>query len=694
MIISPPFLPTGQTQTSDEAWVNANMPDAPPQNTPGPAGSYPLGYNLAWHNGMHIDAQALARFNNGQVPPARAVADGKVIFAQPPSAMSSNPKHPQNYNPWDDSETPTPRWTDNGIVVIEHTTAIGAHGNSPTELGNTPTVLVYYSVYMHLAALGQTTATGKGAGAHPWQAGDAIWRKDEVGTPGQIYGASGQIHFEICMNEENVKVLLGRKPAWIEPGAIPAPTQDGRTDSVYGSTYFYVDDQTPASITQPTVHTRQRSNTVVGSKLWVRMTYHKGGCRYDTFDAQGRLLGGRDDTDIALEYNLQGLAESCHKSLSGPDRAASSPSGWYELLRFGRNIGYGANAADKDRLPANASHWRCIKSASGHDLWVDLNAEQVRKFSDADFLPAMGWNCIVDDSNERDQRCDSNALKNLISDTSLGNAHRLEPRELEKRLSDPQIRKILSKILTDFPCEWDRSTASERYAFIREAEPFRKSATAWPRLQAHMESMTFEQLPTNLLKATWHIHPRQFVSHLRKCVWLSAHEFAQCIPRKSLAGPVSWNTAIARAERYSVDYNRFIRKFSGNSIQRYLHNIAQSLTETGLFRTLTEDGRGVGKAYGAHYGRGFHQLTWAGNFKSFGEFSGLADHHGQYTDGRITTTSVHPIDSGTGTMKWAPRYDPAVVELSMPLGAPPAATTGSASTSNAQQISIDYATLG
>lgn len=59
------------------------------------------------------------------------------------------------------------------------------------------------------------------------------------------------------------------------------------------------------------------------------------------------------------------------------------------MLRFGRVIG-------PDALnPANVLHWRRIHHPGGTG-WVNLNAANVTKFSDADFPHWMGWS-LVDD---------------------------------------------------------------------------------------------------------------------------------------------------------------------------------------------------------------------------------------------------------------------------------------------------------
>lgn len=234
---------------------------------------------------------------------------------------------------------------------------------------------------------------------------------------------------------------------------------------------------------------------------------------------------------------------------------------------------------------------------------------------------------------------------------------------LAARLGDAKVRGKLRRAICKFPTEWDKSTIIQRYQWLKADEEFKvEEGKAWDEFKAHAESISFDGLPQEYKDATWHVHPRTFISHMRQCGWLSPKEFAQCIPRSSLSGVVSWETALARAITHSIPYNKFVRVFCSGNMNRYLHNIAQSLIETGLFRTLTEDGRGAGKVYGAFYGRGYHQLTWAGNFKGFGEFKGFSNISGLYADSRITAVSMHSVDSGGQLIRWSPRYDPSVVE--------------------------------
>ncbi|MCY1301608.1 hypothetical protein D9M70_512300 [compost metagenome] len=94
-------------------------------------------------------------------------------------------------------------------------------------------------------------------------------------------------------------------------------------------------------------------------------------------------------------------------------------------------------------------------------------------------------------------------------------------------------------------------------------------------------------------------------------------------------------------------------------------SLAQIHIETGLLRTTSEDGRGAGKLYGPFYGRGYHQLTWAGNYRKYGEFKGLpAQIQPSYYDPRITANSSHARDSNGELLRWAPCYDPEIVAQS------------------------------
>ena len=536
----------------------------------------------------------------GIAAPARAIADGTVIFASPPKAANTNVDDAQNYNPFDRQGVKSAAWTDNGCVIIEHRSTIGAEGATETEV-------VFYSLTMHLSALGRITPAGQTT-ARVLQAGDAIWRKDEVGTPGAVYGHTGQIHFEVCLDAANLQRLIGRAPNWVEPAitpaTLPAPTQDGRTDSVFGSLYFYLPASTPTrgGTTLPTEHVRGAAApgaTTLDTPVWVKMTYHLGACTFESYDERGGRITGAQ-TEAEAEYELYQEATDRHEALAAADQATGSPSGWYELLRFGRNIGRGAAEADKDPLPANAAHWRRIPGPTGAATWADLNAPGSFKFSDADFLPVMGWNCVDDDTSPNDQRCDSEHLKVLIRDPDPSNASRMEADELASRLGDEDVQTKLRKVFCKFPSEWDKGTITARYGFVQELQPFKDAPDAWPRLEAHLKGISFDALPAAYLAADWRGHPREVVERLRACGWLGKDEFSQ----------VYESTPEQLREQYRLALNQVARKYSysGNPL-RLSHFLGQGAVESTSLRAMQEASM-VGRIAGQDFfGRAFNPAS-------------------------------------------------------------------------------------
>lgn len=613
MIISPPFLPPRGATQPDQQWLDVAMP-APTSrlsDTGAPEGSFPLSHSLSWHNGMHLQAPQ----GNGSDLPVRAIADGTVIFASKPTTSNTNVDDPQNYNPFDRPGVKTAAWTDNGCIIIEHRTTIGATGTTETEV-------VFYSLYMHLSALGKTTPEGQTT-KRAWQAGDSIWRKDEVGTPGSIYGHGGQIHFEVCLDAANLQHLIGRAPSWTAPTSRPAPTADGRTDSIFGSLYFYLPTNTAIDegATRPAAGIRQSSTTTLGSPLWVKMSYAQGACQFESYNERGDLIGS---TALAadVEYNLYQDATERHNTLTTAQQATSSPSGWYELLRFGRNIGRGTAATDKDPLPADAAHWRRIVGPAGNQLWADLNAQGSFKFSDADFLAIMGWNCIDDDTSPNDQRCDSDHIKNLICDPDPSNAVRMETSELSKWLGNADVQKKLKRTICKFPSEWDKTSIASRYAFVMEYDSFKQIPEAWTTLEAHLNAISFDGLPANYLAANWHMHPKEFLQCMRQSFWLSRRELLQLVPSYVIRKPGSHNSpsqghweapAIQPSDIFMATHrialNKALRKFCINSPRRVSSFIGNSVQETAWFRSLKESNGNQPDLHTGWYGRGFLQLT-------------------------------------------------------------------------------------
>lgn len=607
MIISPPFL-SSSPSANDAPGTDPDVkePSSQLMATQAPEGAFPLSYGLCWHNGVHLVGTPA----NGECP-VRAISDGEVIFVGKPVAENNNSAHPQNLNPFSSG----PSWTDNGCVILKHATEIGARGETPTKI-------VFYSAYMHLSRLARITPPGGGA-PRLIKLGDTLWRKDEVGQAGKIYGHGNQCHLEICFDDDNIKALIGREPAWVDPANIPAPTEDGRVDAVFGAMWFYLKANTPTvpGNIKPSGNLRGSGQGQLNAPLWVKMTYERGDCKLESYDNTGRLLG--QQSDPGFEYNLYKEACDRHNSLPQSEKSLSSPSGWYELLRFGRNLGRGPAVSEKDPLPSNAAHWRKIVGPTGQVVWADLNAEGSYKFSDADFLPIAGWNFVNDDETPSDQRCDSNRLKELIADPNKSNPTRLEPKELAKRLGNVEVKAKLRRVVSSFPTEFDQETIAGRYDFVKELDAFKQAPTAWDDVQVpHIKALSFQELDKGYLKAKWNFHPIEFIRVMRKCGWLSKRELAQLIPANVIRKPGGHNSAsqgvwespnLLPAQaliRNSWFYlNNALMKFGINTTARQACFFGNATQETAWFSTFQEGNGNSPNLHNGWYGRGFLQLT-------------------------------------------------------------------------------------
>ena len=686
MIISSPFIlqsdqvsTKGNTSTTCKPTDNTTVETAMSPTacivvggTGAEDGTFPVVNHLIWHNGVHLQAIDVGT----HVLPIHAIADGQVVFLHRPSKLTDDKEHGQRHSGG---------WTDNGCVILKHTTEIGAAGDQPVSI-------IYYSVYMHLSFVNDEIASGKN-----------IYRKGVLGKTGQIYGHAKQLHFEICCDTDNLKKIIGREPGWQDPEAIP--TRDGRTDCIFGNLYIYLPATTPISDKAPTEHLRTDTGTTLGTAQWIKLDYGDDGktpgtCALTSYSTTAQVGATRNDIDA--EYNLYKEATDRHNRLvKAHPTVKSSPSGWYELLRFGRNIGQSATV--KDPLPDNAAHWRRIKTLDGQDVWADLNAPGTYKFSDADFLPQFGWNCYDDDTNPKDQRCDSARLKALLreeGDQADPDRHE-DDVKLSKRLADKNVRQALRKAICKFPTEWDKPSIIERTSWLKEVPYGAKDRPdKWARFERHLRAVTFDGLPQEYKDAQWHFHPTEFVKHFRKCGWLSLEELAQTYPRyphyepnkektitdvlKSKIFTVSKEMARARFKKYQIELNRCLRKYCINTPLRISHFLSQCMTETAQWRDLPRrpimhewgfgqfnEGNKNTKHYAAFYGRGIMQLTWASNYREYGKFKSLPSHHGAYVERlmsipRIDKQSMHVISKpkrkeAPQMMVWFPRYDPDII---------------------------------
>jgi predicted chitinase len=663
MLISPPFLPAREPNQSDDDWLTAAMRCGMPGD-----GAFPVSFQLGWHGGVHLTAP----MNGAAAEHVRAIADGTVVYVRAPAPRVDDPHHAQNYR----------GWTDNGCVVLRHETAIGTGANAEN--------VVFLSLYMHLSHLSPSLVAGR-----------RVYRKDDLGQAGQIYGATQRkIHFEIVCDDANLRKLAGRSAAALDQ------SRDGRSDAWFGALYFALPEGTQVFDVQPmpqrvAAH-RQPPRAgahgplpapvalspahVTDRQLIVEMRYGEGEGQLDRRGDLTITTRETSGTPIAAplreedaEYRLFESASTIASAFAAA--AAPAQTTVFELLRFGRRI----NETNEAAMPATLPHWRRI-SYPGGTGWVNLGAAAIRKFSDADLPDWCGWS-LIDDAADGDSRCDSATVRGWL-DTDGDGAVTLA--EARAAMNDAVVAAKLAKSVCKFPSEWDAATIDARWSWLKSATPENPEPLTdddFAELKAHITAFCIDD--ASLHAAQWHWHPREFMRHFRRCSWLSVDELAQMLPRRSgpagaQAAPIPWATARSRMDTYAVELNLAMRKFGIVSRTRQVHFLAQTYIETALWRTMEELGRAhqqrnrrtglmywpapAMQYYQAFFGRGAMQLTWAGNYDGYGiyrAFPSVAANH-RYVDDRITHTSTHywadPRDRNGRVIHaprpWFPRFDP------------------------------------
>lgn len=564
MIISPPFLSRTDTAVYDEQCVRSVM-----SGGIWGSGGFPLGQAMVWHGGAHITAP-----NANE--PVRAIADGIVIFRREGGTAEYDGQ---------------PHST--GCVVIRHTTEIGA---DPGTNGATAVEVTYYSIYQHLRKLDAALPA----------LNQPIYRKDKLGLAGDIHGQPNRIHLEIIAGDADTQKLVGRKTA-----ELPL-NKDGRSNTVYGQLYVLLPAKSACHATQPgNAPLPAPSGDSGNTDLIIGIQYEQGHATLTTYQLTGEIVGSAPvETDA--EYQLYAEANKRHSALSPNERANSSPSGWYELLRFGRNLG-------PDPLPAHAAHWRKVV-LPGHPqgAWVNLNAAGTYKFSDADFPHWIGWKLIDDDTEDNNSQCNSALIDAMLSPAAQPKAAPAGPPSLigpstpppqapetaqttpEQRaanrlqnLCKPDVQEKLAKTICKFPTEWAKNELRSRWAWIKAKGnpymPFPLDDEEFEKVVTFGEKLCFwEELPQEdkdrLTFTHWHFHPREFIAHFRKCGWLSTNELRNVLGAAPTRGR-------ERAGGLKNPLNEMLRRYGINrNPLRSSHFLAQVGHETGWWQYREELG--------------------------------------------------------------------------------------------------------
>ncbi len=571
MLISPPFLLAHNANETDSDWIDRCMDGGDPGN-----GAFPVSFNLGWHGGMHLTAP----MNGNQSEPVRAIADGEVVFLRQPTAQPAGtlpPAHPQAYN----------GWTDNGVIVIRHSTEIGEGANA---------AVTFFSITMHLSEIDPAIRQGR-----------AVYRKARLGVAGQIYGdLQRKIHFEIVCDEANLTRLVGRAA-----GDLPL-NADGRTDAVYGEMYFHLPAGTELFGQQPMANNAEAMQLVqpprargapetpapralplqavhtTAEALLVGLRHaggegadgNRGDAYLTTYRLDGTALGQALEENDA-EYNLYSSATAISEAYPAAGRPA--PSAVYELLRFGRVIG-------PDALnPVTVPHWRQVRYPGGQG-WVNLNADGVHKFSDADVPHWKQWR-LIDDAVGQDSRCDSAEIRGWVDTNGDG---QISPSEATTRLGQASLAPKLARAICKFPTEWDAATIDARWSWLKTSTPENPQPLSdedFELLRAHITALAFWPGGMGINAHHWHWQPREFVRQFRKCGWLSAGELERIYANTQypVAALAQLNTTPAGVrETYRIHVNRITSKYFVGSPKRRIHFFAQGAVESMCLALMIE----------------------------------------------------------------------------------------------------------
>ncbi|WP_434212457.1 M23 family metallopeptidase [[Pseudomonas] boreopolis] len=574
MIISYPILPANATTQNEQ-----DKSDALLQLTQQSRGLYPVTTGNRWHGGIHLSPGN---------EPIRAIADGVIV------AYRLAP---------DTKDYPGQGQYDTSFVLIKHETESGEN-----------TQMVFYSLYMHLKPKGQLTnaqrqqlapflrdaATDDAAVQAP--ANTRIKRKEVLGFGGQLYGTP-TLHFEIFATEADFigTPAQGNAPAtpgfWRDRATI-MQGQNGSAD-VFGNVHFLIpinrsfQERHPGA-TPPHRITFPGNNAFYDldlgqagqndEPLQVVVELNNGVRTATTYrlDDYGRVTGqvGAPVVQNGYEYELYRIANVLY-----PD----CPSAGFEYLRFGRILG-----------PDTTTHienWQLIRYSDTAMGYINLAdpALQISVLSDADF--PLHWEKLEegDTANPADGIANIGYLSQLLqlpaepSEPSLS-----APADFSTRANSARIAENLRYFICKHPSEWDAANLDTRYALLKQPGKPLHDATSWKNFKDHVEAMAFWPQTGLTERTVWHFHPLQFISHYRKCLWLSRNELSRVYPDSkypitALAAEGRGRTPDSIREEYRVHINKVTRKYLVTTQVRMTHFFGQGAVES-LFLCLMLEG--------------------------------------------------------------------------------------------------------
>ncbi|EAT8925557.1 DUF3289 family protein [Salmonella enterica] len=317
-------------------------------------------------------------------------------------------------------------------------------------IGDEPVEFVFYSLTMHMKQVRSDILSS---------IGKSIKREQIIGTSGVVDGKNA-FHFQICCEQKMLNALCGRIHGGVN---ISSP---GRLKPVYGDEYYYFPAGTPVYDDIP--------------KGFVRTPM--------TFTAEGLyIINSGVDTKTFRKKN-------------------DGPYDYLGSVTIAVNYISEAAGADPLKKSKEYSHWVKVATPAGSG-WVDVCADNIMKYSDAELPDWAGWS-LIDDDTSSDSQCNSGVIKKLQ----------------EAKPNDDAKVPLLTQAICKFPFEWDFSTFDARFSWVKNKTdqlPEPLTDDDYNEFREHIKSLCFfDKLPaeiqTELSGQIWHFEPRIFIMQIQK----------------------------------------------------------------------------------------------------------------------------------------------------------------------------------
>ncbi|MCX5540895.1 hypothetical protein M3A49_15545 [Paraburkholderia sp. CNPSo 3076] len=556
-------------------------------------GIYPIAFDRRRHCGVH-----LAPDTHG---PVYAIADGEVVAYR----VCQHAMDEGNSNA--------------GFVLLKHSTETGD--------GRT---LTFYSLYMHLLPLAEYQSFGHDGTRLPGflrkpsgpdtkgqvtpaaaGSGNKVRRKDVIGFVGRYEGAV-YMHFEIFMMPGDFDTYFSHTA--LGKAAPDTPT----TSDCWGHTWYTIPGGQqfyalpPGTDAHNKLHGIKFESGRTGTNalpLVVETYFSKGGKYTNVWSVAGdgsrTLLTAQPVAEAEYEYDLHQRATALY---------SNCPSDGYEMLRFGRILSTPVTLSGSD-----CATWVKVTYAAGQQGYININNAAIKKLSDADFPPFMGWQKLSDGATPfgGDGLCDIDALKKIVRDAAASKHEQtvvLETTEVQKAdelssyvRSNDQVRQALRGFICNAPSEWDSTNNETRYAkLLDEGGFYHGNDDGYNKFLKYLKEIQFWDttgLPAG--QKLWFFHPLAFIRHFRRCVWLSLREQTHLLPRNSIpdaGGHISWAESKKRFTEGNNDargespsgmwkaLNYMFLKYGFGSGLRKAHFLGQIFKETGALCSTREIG--------------------------------------------------------------------------------------------------------